>query len=124
MIAQERCSLHAAVSLQSGCTRILAWHSQCHVSCLGREVGWSREVAQQGLEAEAAESDELHAKLISIGTEAIGGQHFPHTAPDVEARAVLAAPDKWRHESHFLSVCTSDAVCPCHRSLAAIGRPV
>lgn len=51
--------------------------------CLGREVGGgggSREVAQQGLKAEMAEPDKLHAKLIFIWAEAIGGQHFPHIA--------------------------------------------
>lgn len=81
--AQGGFSLHAVVGLQSDCTGILAWHNQCHVSSLGREVGRSREVVREGLEAEMTESDELHAKLISIQAEAIGGQHFPHIAPGV-----------------------------------------
>lgn len=49
------------------------------MSCAWAEK-WEVEVAQQGLKAEMAEPDKLHAKLIFIWAEAIGGQHFPHIA--------------------------------------------
>lgn len=39
------------------------------------------EAAQQGLEAEMAEADELRSQPISIRTEAIGGQPDCHVAP-------------------------------------------